>query len=171
MTTSAQIRENLLLKGLGKPVALNAVDWKIKHDKPSASASEVQDETLEVIRTLVDDGLFKLGAVRNHRFVSSKRSLDRSMHQISHQYVDHYEDPMRWMFSAWMKLTNKGEQLALSLEQRAVDSYRDSWTGNDRCENVVKHDFSTHHIAGMMQLRVQVAQWQTAATRLNREVA
>jgi hypothetical protein len=171
MTTSAQIRENLLLKGLGKPVALNAVDWKIKHDKPSASASEVQDETLEVIRTLVDDGLFKLGAVHNHRFVSSKRSLNRSMHQISHQYVDHYDDPMRWMFSAWMKLTSKGEHLALTLEQRAVDSYRDSWTGSDRCENIVTHDFSTYEMAGLTQLRAQVAEWQTAATRLDRDVA
>jgi hypothetical protein len=171
MATSEQIRENLLLKGLGKPVALNAVDWKIKHDKPSASASEVQDETLEVIRTLVDDGLFKLGEVRNHRFVSSKRSLNRSMHQISHQYVDHYDDPKRWMFSAWMKLTNKGQQLAQSLEQRALDSYRDSWAGADRCDNVVMHDFSAQDIAGLSQLRAQVAGWQTAATRLNRDVA
>jgi hypothetical protein len=171
MTTTAQIRENLLLKGLGKPVALNAVDWKIKHDKPSAPASEVQDETLEVIRTLVDDGLFTLGAVRKHRFVSSKRSLNWSMHQISHQYVDHYDDPMRWMFSAWMQLTSKGEQLALSLERRAVDSYRDSWTGSDRCDNVVTHNFSTHDIAGLTRLRAQIAEWQTAANGLNRRVA
>jgi hypothetical protein len=112
-----------------------------------------------------------LGEVRNHRFVSSKRPLDRSMHQISHQYVDHYDDPKRWMFSAWMRLTSKGQQLALSLEQRAVDSYRDSWAGADRCENVVTHDFSTHDIEGLTQLRAQVAGWQTAATRLNRDVA
>jgi hypothetical protein len=134
MATSAQVRENLLLKGLRKPVALNAVDWKIKHDKPSAPASEIQDETLEVIRTLVDDGLVKLGAVHHNRFISSKRSLDRSMHRISHRYVDHYDDPERWMFSAWMKLTSKGQRLAQALEQRAVDSYRDSWAGADRCE-------------------------------------
>jgi hypothetical protein len=93
------------------------------------------------------------------------------MHQISHKYVDHYDDPMRWMFSAWMKLTSKGEQLALSLEQRAVDSYRDSWTGSDRCENLVTHAFSTQDIAGLTRRRAQVAEWQTAATRLNREVA
>jgi hypothetical protein len=171
MATSAQIRESLLLKGLGKPVALNAVDWKIKHDKPSASASEVQDEALEVIRSLVDDGLFKLGAVHHHHFVSSRRSLDRSMHQISHRYVDHYDDPERWMFAAWLKLTSKGQQLALSLEQRAVDSYRDSWAGADRCENIVLQEFSARDIAGLTQLRAQVAEWQTAATRLNRDAA
>jgi hypothetical protein len=79
------------VKALGRPLALNAVDWKIKQDDPSASLSEVQDETLEIIRTLVDDGLFTLGAVRKHRFVSSTRSLDRSMHRISRRYVGHYD--------------------------------------------------------------------------------
>jgi hypothetical protein len=171
MTTSEQIRENLLLKGLGRPVALNAVDWKIKHANPSATASEVQDTTLAVIRSLVDDGLFTLGAVRKHRFVTSKRPLRRSLHQISHEYVDHYDDPKRWMFLAWMRLTSKGEQLARSLEQRAVNSYRDSWVGSDRCENVVMHDFSAHDIGELAQLRAQVAAWQIAAHRLDRQVA
>jgi hypothetical protein len=171
MTTSEKIRESLLVKGLGRPVALNAVDWKIKHDNPSASTSEVQDETLEVIRTLVDDGLFKLGDVRKHRFVSSKRSLDRSMHRISRRYVGHYERPEGWMFSAWMKLTNKGEQLALSLEQRVFDAYRDSWAGSDRCENAVAHDFSARDMAALTQLRAQVAEWRQAGDLLSRAVA
>ncbi len=142
MVTSAAICENLLVKGLGRPVALNAIDWKIKHDNPSASISEVQRETLEVIRTLVDDGLFKLGAVRNHRFIGSKQSLNRSMHRISRRYVDHYDDPQNWMFSAWMKLTSKGQQLALSLEEQAFDSYRDSWAGNGRREHRAPQEIS-----------------------------
>ncbi|WIM88047.1 hypothetical protein PT015_00480 [Candidatus Mycobacterium wuenschmannii] len=171
MTTTEHTRENLLVQGLGRPVALNAVDWKIKHDNPSASVSDIQDETLGVIRALVDDGLFTLGSVRRHRFVSSRRSLNRSMHRISHQYVDHYDDPKRWMFSAWMKLTNKGQRLAQSLEQRAIDSYRDSWAGSDRCENVLPHDFSTHDIAELRYLRAEIAQWQTAGAGLIRDVA
>jgi hypothetical protein len=171
MTTSEKIRENLLVKGLGRPVALNAVDWKIKHDNPSASTSEVQDETLEVIRTLVDEGLFKLGNVHKHRFVSSKRSLDRSMHRISRRYVEHYERPEGWMFSAWMKLTTKGEQLALSLEQRAFDSYRDSWAGTGRCETVVAQDFSSRDLAALKQLRAQVTEWRQAGDLLSRAVA
>jgi hypothetical protein len=171
MATSEKIRENLLVKGLGRPVALNAVDWKIKHDHPSASISEVQDETLEVIRALVDDGLFTLGAVRKHRFVSSKRSLDRSMHRISRRYVGHYDRPEGWMFTAWMKLTDRGEQLALSVEQRVFDSYRDSWAGNDRCETVVKHDFSARDRAALKQLRAQVDAWRQEGGLLGRAVA
>jgi hypothetical protein len=58
-----EIRNGLLLDGLGKPLDLNAVDRHVRHRNPSASPSEVQNETLEVIRTLVNDGLFTLGAV------------------------------------------------------------------------------------------------------------
>ena len=162
MTKTEIIRDNLLLKGLGRPVALNAIDWKVKQQNPSASESQVQQETLETIRNLVDDGLFRLGDVNKFRFVASKRPLDRSMHTISHRYVGHYADPRRWMFSAWMNLTDKGQQLALSLEERAIDSYR---------EHEVTQDFSTHQMAELTQLRAQVAEWESEGDLLHRDVA
>jgi hypothetical protein len=162
MTTTELIRDNLLLKGLGRPVALHAIDWKIKQQNPSASDAQVQEETLETIRALVDDGLFRLGDVNKFRFVASKQSLDRSIHKISHRYVGHYDDPKRWMYSAWMKLTDKGQQLALSLEERAIDSCR---------EREVKQDFSTHRMAELKQLRAQIAEWQLAGDQLHRDVA
>jgi len=171
MTTSIQTRESLLVKGLGRPVALNAVDWKVKHDNPLASAAEVQDGTLEVIRTLVDDGLVKLGAVHRHRFVASKRPVNRTMRRISRHYVGHYDDPKAWMFSAWMKLTNEGKRVALSLEQRALESYRDSWAGNDRCEYEAGQDVSPLNVAELKQLQTQVARWQTVGDQLHRNVA
>jgi len=125
MNTSDRVRENLLLKGLGQPLALNAIDWKIKQQNRSATPSEVQNETLEVVRSLVDEGLFWLGDVHMQRFFTWKRPLDRSMHMVSHRYVDHYDNPKRWMYSAWLKLTDKGEQLAQSLEDKAIDYYRE----------------------------------------------
>jgi hypothetical protein len=162
MTTTQMIRDNLLLKGLGRPVALNAIDWKIKQQNPSASAAQVQKETLETIRTLVDDGLFRLGDVNTFRFVASKRPLDRSIDKISHRYVGHYDDPKRWMFSAWMKLTDKGQQLALSLEERAIDSYR---------EHEVTQDVSTRQMAEPKQLRGQLTEWLSEGDLLHRDVA
>ena len=162
MTTTQIIRDNLLLKGLGRPVALNAVDWKIKQQNPSASDAQIQQETLETIRTLVDDGLFRLGDVNKFRFVASKRPLDRSIHKISHRYVGHYDDPKRWMFSAWMKLTDKGQQLALCLEERAIDSYR---------EHEVPQDFSTRQMAEPKQLRAQITEWKPEGDLLHRDVA
>lgn len=125
-----EVRNGLLLDGLGKPLDLNAVDRHVRHRNPSASPLEVQNETLEVIRSLVDDGLFRLGAVgeRDERFVAWNRSLDHSIHKISHNYVKHYDDPERWMFSAWLSLTGKGELLARSIEEKDIEGYRDRAT-------------------------------------------
>jgi hypothetical protein len=125
-TPRDKARNGLLLDSLGKPVPLNGVDCHVKRQNPSASPSEVQNETLEVIRSLVSEGLFRLGAVSEvgQHIVAWNRPLDRSMHKISHVYVRHYDDPARWMFSAWMELTDEGEQLARLLEEKAIDAYR-----------------------------------------------
>ncbi len=125
-TARDEVRNGLLLDALGKPVDLNAVDWHVRHRNPSASPSEVQNETLDVIRALVGEGLFTLGAVgeKDERFVAWNQPLDHSIHKISHSYVKHYDDPAKWMFSAWILLTEKGEQLARSLEEKDIEGYR-----------------------------------------------
>jgi hypothetical protein len=66
------------------------------------------------------------------------------------------------MFSAWMKLTDKGQQLALSLEERAIDSYR---------EHEVTQDFSSHEMAELTQLRAQVTEWESKTELVHRDVA
>jgi hypothetical protein len=135
-TAREKVRHGLLLDALSDPLDLNAVDWHVKQQNRSATPSEVQNETLEVIRSLVSDGLFRLGgevvlgehlggvATEGERFVAWDDPLDHSIRKISHVYVRHYDDPERWMYSAYMQLTDKGEQLAQSLEQGDIDSYR-----------------------------------------------
>jgi hypothetical protein len=125
-TAHDAVRNGLLLEGLGKPVDLNAVDWHVKHRNPAASPSEVQNETLELIRAVVSEGLFRLGSVgeKGNRFVAWRRSLDHSIHKISRVYVKHYDDPERWMFAAWLSLTATGQQLAQCLEEKDIDLYR-----------------------------------------------
>jgi hypothetical protein len=130
------VRHGLLLDALGDPVDLNGVDWHVRQQNPSATPAEVQDETLEVIRSLVTDGLFRLGsevvlgkhlggvASEGERFVAWSHPLDRSLHKISQVYVKHYDDPERWMYSAFLELTDKGEQVARSLEREDIESYR-----------------------------------------------
>jgi hypothetical protein len=131
-----RLRHGLLLDALGDPVDLNSVDWHVRQQNPSAAPAEVQTETLGVIRCLVTEGLFRLGgevAVGEHpggvaadveRFVAWKRSLERSLHKIARVYLKHYDDPQRWMYAAFLELTDKGEQWARSLERKDVDSYR-----------------------------------------------
>jgi len=119
-------RNGLLLEALGKPIDLNAVDWHVRHRNPSASPSEVQNETLELIRAVVGERLFRLGSVsgKSDRFFAWRRSLDHSIHRISHVYVKHYDDPERWMFAAWLSLTAKGKELGQCLEEKDIDLYR-----------------------------------------------
>jgi hypothetical protein len=136
-TTREMLRHGLLLDALAQPLDLNAVDWHVKHRNPSAPPPEVQNETLDVIRSLVSDGLFRLGGLRDEgehlggvdlakdeRFIPWNQPLDHSIRKISHVYVKHYDDPERWMYSAYLQLTDKGQQLAQSIEQKDIDSYR-----------------------------------------------
>jgi hypothetical protein len=153
MSNSQRVRENLLLKGLGQPLALNAIDWKIKQQNPWAGPSEVQNDTLEAVRSLVDEGLFRLGDVHARHFFTWRRPLDRSMRKISQQYVDHYDRPGRWMYSAWLNLTDKGEKLALAIEEQGIDAFRD------------------HGVAEVTQLRAGVAAPQLRRDIANRSVA
>ena len=44
------VRSGLLRDALGGPIDLNAVDWHVKHQNPSASPAQVQYETLAAIR-------------------------------------------------------------------------------------------------------------------------
>jgi hypothetical protein len=128
MTGNARdvVRNQLLIDALGGPIDLNLVDRRIKHENSSASALEVQNETLDAIREWVTDELFRIGAPegKSQRFSAWHHSLEHSLHKISHNYVKHYDDPERWMFSAWLALTGKGELLARSLEEKDIDGYR-----------------------------------------------
>jgi len=125
-TAREKVQIGLGLDAIGKPVDLNIVDWHVRQQNPSASPSEVQNETLEVIRSLVSEEWFRLGAVENGRFAPWKRSLDHSMKKISHIYVRHYDEPKRWMFAASLELTDKGEQFARAREEKDIASYRRS---------------------------------------------
>ena len=153
MSNSQRVRENLLLKGLGQPLALNAIDWKIKQQNPWATPSEVQSDTFEAVRSLVDDGLFRLGDVHARRFFTWKRPLDRSIRKISHRYVEHYDRPDRWMYAAWLNLTDEGQKLALAIEEKGVDAFRD------------------HGVAEVTQLRAGVATPQLQRDIVSRSVA
>lgn len=94
-TSREKARSGILVEGLGKPVDLNGVDWHVRENNPSASPLEVQNETLEIIQALVSEGLFMLGAMsaEGEIFTPWNHPLDKSMHEISHTYVKHYDDP------------------------------------------------------------------------------
>ncbi len=112
--TREVVRNQLLLDALSGPIDLNAVDWRVKHQHSSASALEVQN------------GPFRAGAPggKAKRFVAWRHSLDHSLRKISRAYIKRYDDPEKWMYSAWLALTAKGELLARSIEAEDIDGYR-----------------------------------------------
>lgn len=131
-----QIRRGLLLDALEDPVYLNSVDWHVRQHNPSAPPSDVQRETVDVIRSLVSDGLCRLGgevvigphphgvASQGERFVGWRDSLDKAMHKISKVYLKHYDDPQRWMYAAALDPTDKGLEIAQTIERDDIESYR-----------------------------------------------
>ena len=119
-----KVRNELLTDGLVDYVDLGAVDSQVGRHNPSASVSELQRETLETIRALVSEGLFELGDLSGEGggLLVWSGSLDESLQKISDAYVTHYDDKPGWVWSAWMELTDKGEQVARALQEGAKDS-------------------------------------------------
>lgn len=112
-----KVREELLTDGLVDLVDLSLINWRVLQQNRSASVSEVQHETLEVIRSMVSDGLFQLGyRGEGGRFVAWDEALDQSMNAIYDAYVTHHDDRPGWVWFAWLNLTDKGKEVALSTE-------------------------------------------------------
>jgi hypothetical protein len=109
-----KVRAELLLGALEGALPLTAVDSCVNHQNRTASATEVQHETLATIRSLVGDGLFVLGDLsgENGRLVPWNEPLDESIAKISDVYVAKYDDPPEWIWSVWMELTNEGKRVA-----------------------------------------------------------
>jgi hypothetical protein len=127
MTTAREkVREALLAAGLADWVDLNAVHCHVKEERPSATESEVQRETLEMIRSLVSDGLFTLGDLSGEhgRFAAWDEPLDESIQKISDVYVTHYDDKPAWVWFAWMELTDKGKRVAAHPAAGLSDDHR-----------------------------------------------
>lgn len=96
----------------------------VAQQNPSAPLSEVQNKTLEMIRSLVNEGLCELGAMsgKNGRFVAWNVSLDESMGIIYDAYVTHFDDRDMRHWYCWLNLTDKGERIAHPLVKGNRDS-------------------------------------------------
>jgi hypothetical protein len=95
----------------------------------------VQNAALELIGSLVGEGLFEPGyrSDEDDRFVASDEPLDESMRKIYDAYVTHNDDGLRRAYHFWLNLTDKGSQLVLSTEkgrriaQAVEEELREIW--------------------------------------------
>jgi hypothetical protein len=121
--TQQRLRGELLLDGIVDTINLAGVHSRVKQHYPSASEAGLIDETVEAIRSLVNDGLMEAGYLGdNGKFAPAP--FDWWMQQLTDAYVTNHDDRAEWVFSYWLNLTDKGRRIALSTEQgKAVDRH------------------------------------------------
>ena len=80
----------------------------------------MQSATLNLIRTLVEEGLFKVGDLSGDggRFLAWDSAIDDAIAQIRHAYVTNFEDQNRWPWMCWLDLTDAGIAVAQAVESR-----------------------------------------------------
>jgi hypothetical protein len=106
-----------LTDGLIDPVSLSQINWHVKEQNPSLTLPEWQNETLAMVRTLLSDGLMRIGGRGDEdRFEGWDVTVEDALDQIRDVLITRYHE-RRWPYYCWFNLTEKGRQLALSTEQ------------------------------------------------------
>lgn len=113
-------RDEVLRWGLVDWVELDRIHRYVASENPDESAATIQNRTLDLIRSLVSDGLFQVGDLdtEDRRFKAWNVSLDEALQRIRDAYVVNFEDQSRWPWFCWLDLTDTGQQVAEAIEAR-----------------------------------------------------
>ncbi|TRW86181.1 hypothetical protein FK535_06810 [Mycolicibacterium sp. 018/SC-01/001] len=118
-------RESLLLLGTYDWVALDHIHRETARHMPGSLIPQIQQAALELIREVVEQGLFEMGDVTAERgFVRWLEPTDQAISRIEGFYIDAFDDTTVWPWCCWLNLTPHGEQIAheLSTRQFSTDS-------------------------------------------------
>jgi hypothetical protein len=93
-------------------------------DNANATLADIQDMTLELIRSVVNEGLFELGELSgdNGVFIAWDSHLDEALERIRDVYVKNFDDANVWPWFCWLNLTPKGERVARDIEAKRTRS-------------------------------------------------
>jgi hypothetical protein len=113
-------REEVLLRGLIDWVALERVHWIVARANAGESLAVIQDKVLDLIRSLVTEGLLELGdlATEDNRFRARDITLDESIQRVREVYTTKFQDEPEWWFYCWLDPTEKGLAIAEAIETR-----------------------------------------------------
>ena len=111
-------REKILVEGQHDWVKFWQIHQHVAQENRSASLAEVQQKTLDLVRTLVTDGVAEVGDLHDHgaRFEPWDTPLDESIQRLSAEYVDRFDDRTGWPWTLWLRVTDKGKELGRSYE-------------------------------------------------------
>lgn len=115
------LRNELLLDGLAMCVPMAQVTSVTKRHRLAPTGAAEQNLVLRTIRSLLDDGLMKIGDIlgaSDERVVPWDLSIDAAMDRVYDLFVGHYDEPALWDLTIWLQLTPKGERLAESLKDK-----------------------------------------------------
>ena len=112
-------REKILFEGLTDWVKLEQVHEYVAFEDVSASLAKVQRRTLELVRSMAEEGVIALGNPIEHgaRFKDWNVPLDEAMARLSADYVDNFHDRCNWPMLVWFRVTDKGKEIGRSYSE------------------------------------------------------
>jgi hypothetical protein len=119
MTAQERLRTELLISALYDWVPLAEIDSRIIDNHITESLAAQQDFALQLIRSLVEDGLMEIGDLPDpgRKLITWDLPLDDALKRISDRFIGHYDDVAMWGFSVWLDLTEAGKRVATELEK------------------------------------------------------
>jgi hypothetical protein len=114
-------RETVLRRGLVDWVALDRIHWDVAQANVGAPLSVIQKKVLELISSLVNEGLFALGDLTGTegQFAPWDCPIDESIKRIRGVYVDNFDEQNVWPWYCWLDLTEKGARVAYEIERKS----------------------------------------------------
>jgi hypothetical protein len=114
----AKAREQILTDALIDSVSLSEINWRVKEQNPSLPLAAWKSETMEMVRSLLSDGLLEIGdRGEGGRFQAWDIPHEQAMRKVSDVYLTRHEDKASWAYFCWFKLTEIGRQQALSTDE------------------------------------------------------
>jgi hypothetical protein len=113
-----RLRIRLLSDAVGNCLPMAHVTSVMRREQLADTIADQQDVVLRTIRSLLDDGLMKIGDIlgaSDERVVPWDLSIDAAMDRVYDRFVGHYDEPALWDLAIWLQLTPKGEQVAESV--------------------------------------------------------
>lgn len=114
-----RLRVRLLSDAVGNCLPMAHVTSVIRREQLADTVADQQDVVLRTIRSLLGDGLMKIGDIlgaSDERVVPWDLSIDAAMDRVYDLFVGQYDEPALWDLTIWLQLTPKGERVAESLK-------------------------------------------------------
>jgi hypothetical protein len=138
-------REKILLDGESDWVKIQQVHDYVAREDLSASLAEVQRKTLDLVRAMAEEGVIALGEPIEHgaRFRDWDIPLDDAIARLAAEYIDRFNDRLRWPWMLWFRVTDKGKEIG-----RSYEAEYDAWLADLRAQGREYEPLPLHLVPG-----------------------